>query len=118
MSSTVHSYKKEKRQEVEMDDSQNAFSIETNISEDLLVDLADAVDQLDNLRMVISGVVYEPESDRELEAVIERAIEYLRFLYDTIAENDLHGVSTYPLEESSTRRRIARVLRSGLGGMQ
>ena len=99
-----------------MDNTQNAFTVTNTIPEELLIDLADAVDQLDRLRIVNDGIIHEPEEDRELGDVIERAIDYLRFLYDTISENDLHGVSTFPLEESSTRRRIARVLRSGITG--
>jgi hypothetical protein len=68
--------------------------------------------------MMLGATVAEPEADRDLEAVIERGISYLRFLYDTVASNDILNVSTLSLEESSTRRRIARLLRRGSMGAQ
>jgi len=101
-----------------MKNTQYAFTLASTMREELFIDLADVVDQLDHLRMVVDGAIHEPEADRDLEAVIERGISYLRFLYDTVASNDILNVSTLSLEESSTRRRIARLLRRGSMGAQ
>lgn len=95
-----------------MDTSSNAFTLTTDISEEILIDLTTAVDALDTIRMVIGATVAEPEEDRDLADYIERATLYLEFLRKTIEDGDILAISTMPISESATRRRISEVLRA------
>ena len=94
-----------------MNNTNIAFALDIDIDEETLIALTTAVDDLDNLRMVINGVLVAPEQDRTLEQYVTRATQYLVYLRDRMREEDLQWVSTAPLEET-TRRRISRVLRS------
>lgn len=97
-----------------MDTSSNAFTLTTDIREEILIDLTTAVDALDTIRMVIGATVAEPEEDRDLADYIERATLYLEFLRKTIEDGDILAISTMPrpISESATRRRISEVLRA------
>lgn len=97
-----------------MGTNDNAFTLDTSIPEETLIDLTRAVDALDNFRMVVHGTLTQPVNDRALEDYIKRAILYLQFLRERAAENDLFQVSTIPVTESASRRRISRLLRSSM----
>lgn len=100
-----------------MNDSDTAFTVDTSIPEETLIDLTRAVDALDFFRMVVHDTLTEPETDRELGDYIKRATLYLQFLHDRAEENDLFQVSTMPISETVTRRRIARLLRTSAQGV-
>ena len=93
-----------------------AFTVGTDISEETLIDLTTVVDALDDLHMMFSGTVAAPEEDRDLADYIERATYYLEFLRTTVEDGDILRISTMPISESETRRRISKVLRASVEG--
>lgn len=95
-----------------MTDSDTAFTVSTNIPEDDLLALTSAVDSLGFQQLIINGTVIQQEDGRELVDYIRRATMYLGFLRDWIEKDDIERISTAPISESQTRRRIARLLRS------
>lgn len=95
-----------------MTDSDTAFTVDTSIPEETLIDLTRAVDALDFFRMVVHDTLTEPETDRELGDYIKRATLYLQFLRDRVEKNDLLSVTTMPITETMIRRRISRLLRT------
>lgn len=95
-----------------MNTAENAFTLTTDISEDILIDLTATIDALDDLHMMINGEIAAPEEDRDLTDYITRATLYLEFLRATVEEGDILTISTIPMTESVTRRRISRLLRS------
>lgn len=97
-----------------MNTAENAFTLTTDISEDILIDLSTTVDLLDDLHMMIGGEVAAYEVNRELADYIERAVMYLEFLRQTIEDGDILTISTMPISESVTRRRISEVLRASV----
>jgi len=101
-----------------MNTTENAFTVATDIGEETLINLTAAVDALDDTRMVIGGTVAAPEGDRDLADYIKRATRYLEFLRTTVEEGDILRISTMPIKESQTRRRISRLLRTSTQGVQ
>lgn len=99
-----------------MNSNSNAFVVNSTVPEETLIELTRAVDELDFYRMVIDVTVTEPETDRELVDYIERATMYLSFLRDRVEGDDLVRASTFPINESTTRRHITKVLRSCVRG--
>jgi len=98
-----------------MNNDNTAFTLDIDLSEETLIDLTTMVDEIDNLRMVINGILAAPEENRTLERYVERATLYLAYLRDRIREEDLQRISTGPMAEG-TRQRIKRVLRSSMVG--
>lgn len=96
-----------------MNDSDTAFYMSTNIPEEDLLALTAAVDSLDFQHLIIDDTVMEQVDDRGLVDYIRRATMYLGFLRDWIERDDIERISTAPISESQTRRRIARLLRTG-----
>ena len=101
-----------------MNDSDTAFYMSTNIPEEDLLALTAAVDSLDFQHLIIDDTVIEQEDDRELVDYIRRATTYLGFLRDWIERDGIEMISTAPISESQTRRRIARLLWSSGRGMR
>lgn len=95
-----------------MNDSDTAFYVSTNLPEEDLLALTKAVDSLGFQHLIINGTVIEREDGRELVDYIRRATVYLGFLRDWIEKDDIERISTMPISESQTRRRIARLLRT------
>lgn len=95
-----------------MNNANIAFALDVDLREEDLIALTTAVDQLDSLHMLIDGILFVPEQDRTLEQYVGRATRYLVYLLDRLREDDLRQVSTMPISESQTRRRISRLLRS------
>lgn len=95
-----------------MNNANIAFALDVDLREEDLIALTTAVDQLDSLHMLIDGILFVPEQDRTLEQYVGRATRYLVYLLDRLREDDLRQVSTMPISESQTRRRISSLLRS------
>lgn len=93
-----------------MNNTNIAFALDIDLDEETLIALTKAVDNLDNLHVILNGILFAPEQDRTLEEYVERATRYLVYLSDRLREDDLRQVSTMPIEEA-TRRRISRLLR-------
>jgi hypothetical protein len=106
-----------RRRKHTMNDNANlAFSLDVELPEETLISLTTAVDQLDDLQMILDGVLFVPEQDTSLEHYVERATRYLIYLLERIREEDLEAVSTAPLEEDRRRTRISTLLRAANRG--
>lgn len=99
------------------DNSDIAFALDIDINEETLLAMTAAVDDLDDLKMIIDGTLFVPDPNTTLEEYVERATHYLVYLLGRLREDDLRPISTMPMDES-TRRRIAMVLRSSTRGAQ
>jgi len=97
-----------------MNQSENALTLTTDIGEEILIDLTAAVDALDDIHMMISGAVVAREEDRDLADYIKRATYYLECLRQNIEVGDMLPLTTAPISESQTRRRISKVLRASV----